>query len=74
MKRRGELSPAFMLLLLRLSIDTFVPEIEFGEWLKQNLLDLRAGFHLCGEPNSTQVEWTFGIWARQQFLARKVTA
>lgn len=57
MKRRSD--PAWLGFLLQLSLDTHVREDEFGEWLKQNLFALRLRFHGSGEPDSTQVEYTF---------------
>lgn len=72
MKRRGELSPAFMLLLLRLSIDTYVNELEYAEWLRLHLGDLRLRFHRSDEPDSSRAEHTFFIWARREFLAEQM--
>lgn len=63
-------APELLALKLRLSIATHINEGEFGYWLLLNLPDLRIRFHDCGEPDSTVVEYTFGIWARLQFLNR----
>lgn len=79
MTTRPRLTPAAMAPGLRafnakLFCITRIDELMFSQWLRLHLNDLRLGFHRSDEPDSSPAEWTFGIWARQQFLARRVAA
>ena len=53
----------------KLYIDTYIDALMFSMWLRLHLNDLRYRFHRSDEPDSSLAEWTFGIWARQEFLA-----
>lgn len=66
--------PALRAFNAKLYCTTRIDELMFSQWLRLHLLDLRIGFHRSAEPDSTPVEWTFGIWARLQFLGRRVAA
>ena len=66
--------PDLLAFLLQLSIDTYIDELAFADWWRLNLNDLHLRYNASDEPDSSPAEFTFGIWARGQFRARKVAA
>jgi len=70
------MQPGFREFHARLFIETRVDALMLAEWIRANLSDLRDRFNHCDEPVDTdrRVENCQGIWLRQQFLSRKVSA